>query len=79
MAQNWPQSKGYSLCKMVSLVPKRCGKRLYDYIRVVLQHGTGYVVLVMRKNNKQEKCHTAVFFHLRSEFEVLLLRLQFML
>jgi len=82
--QNWPRRKGHSLCKMVSLVqklkmPKRCGKRLYDYIRGVLQHGTGYLVLVMRKNNKQEKCHTAFFFHLRSQFEVLLLQLQFML
>ena len=41
--ENWqkcPSSKGYSLCKMVSLgqklkMPKRCEKRFYDHIRVV--------------------------------------------
>ena len=39
--QKWPQCKGYSLCKMVSLgqklrMPKRCDKRLYKHIRLVL-------------------------------------------
>ena len=39
--QKWPQSKGYSLCKMVSLgqkfkMPKTCDKRLYKHIRLVL-------------------------------------------
>ena len=39
--QKWPQCKGYSLCKMVSLaqklkMPKTCDKRLYKHIRLVL-------------------------------------------
>ena len=39
--QNWPRRKGYSLCKMVSLgkklkMQKRCEKRFYNHIRVVL-------------------------------------------
>ena len=39
--QNWPPRKGYSLCKMVSLgqklkMPKRCQKRFYDHIKVVV-------------------------------------------
>ena len=39
--QKWPQCKGSSLCKMVSLVqklkmPKTCHKRLYKHIRLVL-------------------------------------------
>ena len=39
--QKWPQCKGYSLCKMVSLsqklkMPKTCDKRLYKHIRPVL-------------------------------------------
>ena len=39
--QKWPQCKGYSLCKMVSLgpklkMPKACDKRLYKHIRLVL-------------------------------------------
>ena len=39
--QNWPPRKGYSLCKMVSLgqklkMLKRCGKRFYDHISVVV-------------------------------------------
>ena len=39
--QSWPWGKGCSLCKMVSLGPnlklqKRCEKRFYDHIRVVL-------------------------------------------
>ena len=39
--QNWPGRKGYSLCKMVSLaenfkMPKRCEKRLYKHIKVVV-------------------------------------------
>ena len=39
--QNWPRHKGYSLCKMVSLgqklkMPKRCGKRFYYLIKVVM-------------------------------------------
>ena len=38
--QKWPQCKGYSPCKMLTLgqklkMPKRCKKRLYQYIRVV--------------------------------------------
>ena len=37
----WPRRKRYSLCKMVSLgqklkMPKRCEKRLYDHIRLVV-------------------------------------------
>ena len=40
-SQKWPQCKGYSLCKMVSLaqklkMPKTCDKRLYKHIRLVL-------------------------------------------
>ena len=36
-----PRRKGYSLCKMVSLgqklkMPKKCEKRLYEHIRVVV-------------------------------------------
>ena len=39
--QKWPQWKGHSLCKMVSLgqklkMPKTCDKRLYKHIRLVL-------------------------------------------
>ena len=39
--QNWPPRKRYSLCKMVSLsqklkMPKRCEKRFYHHIRVVV-------------------------------------------
>ena len=39
--QKWPQCKGYSSCKMVSLgqklkMPKTCDKRLYKDIRLVL-------------------------------------------
>ena len=39
--QKWPQCKGYSLCKVVSLghklkMPKTCDKRLYKHIRLVL-------------------------------------------
>ena len=39
--QKWPQCKGYSPCKMVSLaqklkMPKTCDKRLYKHIRLVL-------------------------------------------
>ena len=38
---NWPRCMGYSPCKMVSLaqklkMPKRCEKRLYDHIKVVV-------------------------------------------
>ena len=41
IGQVWPRRKGYSLCKMVSLgqklkMPKRCEKRLYEHIRVVV-------------------------------------------
>ena len=41
MAKTWPRVKGYSLCKMVSLgqkfkMPRRCEKRLYHHIRVVV-------------------------------------------
>ena len=40
--QKWPQCKGYSLCKMVSLgkklkMPKTCDKRLYKHIRLLLR------------------------------------------
>ena len=39
--QNWPQYKGYSPCKILTLkqklkLPKTCKKRLYKHIRVVL-------------------------------------------
>ena len=39
--QKWPQCKGYSLCKVVSLaqklkISKTCDKRLYKHIRLVL-------------------------------------------
>ena len=39
--EKWPQCKGYSLCKMVSLgqkikLPKTCEKRFYKYIIDVL-------------------------------------------
>ena len=39
--ENWPPRKGYSLCKMISLgqklkMPKRCQKRFYDHIKVVV-------------------------------------------
>ena len=39
--EKWPQCKGYSLCKMVSLgqiikLPKTCEKRFYKHIRDVL-------------------------------------------
>ena len=39
--QKWPQCKGYSLCKMVSLgqklkIRKACDKRFYRHIRLVL-------------------------------------------
>ena len=39
--QNWPRCMGYSPCKMVSLgqklkMPKRCEKRFYDHIKVVV-------------------------------------------
>ena len=40
--QNWTPRKGYNLCKVVSLgqkwkMPKRCEKRFYDHIRVVVK------------------------------------------
>ena len=39
--EKWPQCKGYSLCKMVSLgekikLPKTCEKRFYEHITDVL-------------------------------------------
>ena len=39
--ENWPSSKAYRLCKMVSLAqkltwPKTCEKRFYKHVRVVL-------------------------------------------
>ena len=41
MAKNWPPCMGYSPCKMVSLgqklkMLKRCEKRSYDHIKVVV-------------------------------------------
>ena len=40
-SQNWPQGKGYRLCKIASLgqklkMSKTCEKRLYNHIRVVV-------------------------------------------
>ena len=53
--QNWPRRKGYSLCKMVSLgqklkMPKRCEKRLYGHIRVVVSKKTASKITLYSKN-----------------------------